>query len=108
MVKAVICLAALVSSGMAWAAQPGDAADIRCFIVAAEMADTKDKDVETAASIMLFYYLGKITGRDPGAKVEALVEREAATLGEDDKKKLLVSCSAEVEQRGKQLSGSAQ
>lgn len=94
----------LVSAGAA-AAPPVDSADVRCFLVAAEMSDTKDKAVETAASIMMFYYLGRIDAKDPAANVEALVEQEVARLTDADKKQLLASCSAQVQRRGKELSG---
>ena len=98
---------ALLFASAAAASPDVDSADVRCFLVAAEMADTKDKEVQSAASIMMFYYLGRIDGRDPKANVEALIEQEAARLTDADKKQLLTSCSAEVKLRGKQLSGGA-
>jgi hypothetical protein len=95
----------ILFAAAAAAAPAVDSADVRCFLVTAEMADTKDKEVETAASIMMFYYLGRIDGKDPAANIEALVEQEAARLTDAEKKQLLATCSAQVERRGKQLSG---
>ena len=77
--------------------------DIRCFVVAAEMADTEDKEVQTAASIMMFYFLGKLDGRNPKSDLDAVFEREAQLMSDDDKKALTATCAKTVEERGKQL-----
>jgi hypothetical protein len=82
---------------------PADNEDIRCFIVAAEMADTQDREVQAGASIMLFYFLGKLDGRNANEDLKALIEREAPLLTEADRVQLTTSCSAILEARGKQL-----
>lgn len=94
-------LAAL--SAAAVAAPSDDADDVRCLIVAAELGDSKDKELEQAGSIMTMYYLGKLDGRSPGTDLEALVARQASAMGEEEKERLLIACSAQLELRGKQL-----
>lgn len=103
MFRCAIALALLASPAAALAAPADDEADMRCFIVSAEMADSQDKEVETAGSIMLFYYLGRLDGRNASANLEALIEKQAKQLTDAEKQQLLASCSAKVEQRGKDL-----
>lgn len=95
--------AAVLLAAQASPAPADQRGDIRCFLVAAEMADTQDKEVQAAASIMLFYFLGKLDGRNAEANLEAAIEREAEQLSDADKQALAASCSKKVEERGKQL-----
>ena len=102
MVQSALGLAFLISTSAATPAE--QAKDVRCFIVAAETADSKDKEVETAGSIMLFYFLGRLDASSPGADLEALISREAERMTEAEKKEAFASCAAQVEKRGKDLS----
>jgi hypothetical protein len=103
MIRLALAFALLTASGSGLAAPTDDEADMRCFIVSAEMADSKDKEEETAGSIMLFYYLGKLDGRNPSADLKALLTKEAERMTEAEKQQILASCSSKVEQRGKDL-----
>ena len=104
MFSRIVGFSILAAVSMAALAAPGDDADdVRCLIVAAEMSDSKDKDLEEAGSIMTMYYLGKLDGRSPGTDLEALVLRQASGIREDDKERLLIACSAQLELRAKQL-----
>jgi hypothetical protein len=84
-----------------------DREDIKCVIVAGEMANSEDKELEAAGSIMMFYFLGKVDGRNR-VKVEEALYAVAEQMGEDDNSELLTSCAEQVEQRGNDLSALAE
>lgn len=103
MIRAMIGVALLFTASLAAAAPADDAEDARCLIVAAELADSDDDELEEAGTIMTMYFLGRLDGRSPGANLETLIVREAAAMSEDDKERLLIACSAQLELRGKQM-----
>ena len=105
MIRSIAAASLLFVSTSALAADADDVADARCILVAGEMADTKDKEAEEAGSVMLFYYLGRIDGRNPRADVGKLIAQAAERLSEKEKEQVLAACAAQVETRGNQLGG---
>ena len=103
MIRAALALTLALSSTALFAAPADDEADMRCFLVSADMADSKDAETKNAGSVMMFYFLGRLDGRNPNVDLKQLLVREAERMSDADKEKLLVSCSGKVEQRGKQL-----
>ena len=103
MIRTTIGMALLLSASAAVAAPADDAEDMRCLIVAAELADNQDSEIAEAGTLMTTYFLGRLDGRSPGANLEELLLREAAAMTDDDRQRLLIACSAQLELRGKQM-----
>ena len=103
MIRTMIGAAMLAAAAAAPATPADDAADMRCLIVAAELADNGDKEIEEAGTLMTIYFLGRLDGRSPGANLEEMLIREAGAMSEEDRQRLLISCSAQLELRGKQV-----
>ena len=103
MIRPLMTIVLLMSAATAAAAPDDDVDDIRCLIVAAELADNGDKEIAEAGTLMTTYFLGRLDGRSPGANLEQLITREAPALTDEDKQKLLVACSAQLELRGEQM-----
>lgn len=107
MTRTVLTLFAALLSQTALAAPADDQADIRCLILSGQMADSEVPEQKTAGSIMLFYYLGRIDGRNPSADLVKLIKEETEQMTEERQQQLLQSCSARLDQRGKLLSSIA-
>ena len=103
MIRTVLGLALLFGSATARAAPADDAEDMRCLIVAVELADNADKELSDAGTMMTTYFLGRLDGRSPAANLEQLLIQEATRLTEADKERLLIACLAQLELRGKQM-----
>ena len=103
MIRWIAGAAMLATAAVAPAAPADDAEDMRCLIVAAQMGDSGDKDVEEAGAIMLFYFLGRIDGRNAGANIEAMLRREAERMTDAEMERLAASCAAQFELRAKQI-----
>ena len=68
-----LMLAALIAlapqSGYSGSADPRTEADFKCLgaaLVLAGSADESDEDLMNAATLLGFYYLGRLEGREPG------------------------------------------
>jgi NaMN:DMB phosphoribosyltransferase len=103
MIRTILAAALLAAASAAGAATAEDAEDMRCLIVAAELAEDDDSEAAEAGTIMTMYFLGRIDGRSPGANLEEILVREALEMSEADKQRLLISCSTQLEVRGKQM-----
>ena len=97
----VIAAALLAPSPVSAAEASGR--DMRCLIVSFELADNKDKELETAGLLASQYFLGRIDGRSPEADFEALLVREAERMTEAEKSGLIASCLKQIEDRNKLL-----
>ena len=96
--------AALVPAAALGASVDEDnAKDMRCLILTSEMAESEDKDLETAGLIASQYYLGRIDGRSPGADLEKLLVQEAGRIADEERPQLTMACAKHMEERGKHL-----
>jgi hypothetical protein len=105
MIRLIATAATLALPNAGLAATPAEetAKDVRCLIVVSELADSKDKETETAGLIASQYFLGRIDGRSPGVDLQRLLIREAEKLTDADRPTLLVSCGNQLEERGRYL-----
>ncbi len=105
MIRLTMIGAALALPTAAWAAPAAEenAKDMRCLIVASELADSKDKETETAGLIASQYFLGRIDGRSPGIDLEPLLIQEAEKLTDAERPALLTACGKQIEDRGRYL-----
>ena len=104
-----LMLAALIAltpqSGLSGSSDPRTEADFKCFgaaLVLAGSVDESNTDLMNAASLLGFYYLGRLEGREPGADWAARGARIPDTqadifLGE------LQRCSTEFEKKSEEL-----
>ena len=99
----VLAFALIPAAAAAGTADEENAKDMRCLIVTSEMADSKDKDVETAGLIASEYDLGRIDGRSPGTDLEKLLVQEAVKLSDEARPGLMMACAKQIEERGKHL-----
>ena len=103
MIIAAAAALSLITGGPAVAQQTPEAeADLRCFAAGLVLAGVTSEDKETAnaASLLAFYFLGRLEGREPGVdwitKGIQLGNTEADTLLTVD----LVRCGGELEAKG--------
>jgi hypothetical protein len=108
MIRAALAIFMVSTSSGALAITADDQADARCILVSGQMADSDDKEQQTAASIMLFYYLGRLEGRNPSADLVKLLEGEADQVTEERQNEILRACSARLDKASKALSSVAE
>lgn len=98
----IVCAAALAAS-VAHASPAEDAADTRCLLLAAELANDADPEVAEGALLMSQYYLGRIDGRRADADLEALMLREIGVMLAPDKEETITACSDQMVARSQAL-----
>jgi hypothetical protein len=94
---AVAALAAAAFVPQAYAQAPQRSADMRCVVVAAQVAAMSDEPaMKTAMMSTAMYYLGKLKGREPGLDLKTLAEAEFTRMTPDTAKTEAGRCSAEM------------
>lgn len=80
----------------------GDAyrADMRCFVIATQMAASDQGTVKAAGMVAGFYWMGRLDGREPGANMEDRMMAELPKFDADSAKSEALRCGAELTQRG--------
>lgn len=97
---ACLTIAALaLPAPAAFAQTPADRADVRCALVLTAVArDPKNRDSAIRGT---FYYLGRLEGRGPAARLEALMLSEGrAMTSAQTAQSELTRCVAELNGRG--------
>lgn len=74
--------------------------DVRCFIVAIQMAGSDQPDIQQSGLMGQLYWLGKLDGRTPGLNFEDRVMTELPKMTGDLFRTELARCTAELSQRG--------
>lgn len=93
--------AALLAAGSASAQQGGTKSDARCVVAMAALYNVPAyKDGATAS---MFYYLGRITARDPQVDLNATLRREAQTMSDMDILTEAQSCGGPVKAKNEVL-----
>lgn len=100
-----LLLGALVAcfSVMTARADPENAetvADAQCVVVGARVAESPDQRLKSSGQMLLSYFLGRIDGRSPHVKLEALIAQEAAKMTPADFKNAARRCGTEFSARG--------
>ena len=99
LIMGAVCAGLL--AGAAQAQEGGAKADARCVVaMAALYAQPAYKDGATAA---MFYYMGRLTGRDPGVDLTPVLRREAQTMGLQDLMSEAQRCGGPVREKNEAL-----
>ena len=77
--------------------------DVRCAIIAFNMAGSDNPNFRTQGVMGSLYYLGKLDGRTPGLDLEARVRAEVTKMTPEQSKIEGQRCAAELGQRSKAL-----
>jgi hypothetical protein len=94
-------LGAGLLAGAAQAQEGGAKADARCVVAMAALYNQPAyKDGATAA---MFYYMGRLTGRDAGVDLTPVLRREAQTMGLQDFAAEAQRCGGPVREKNEAL-----
>jgi hypothetical protein len=94
-------LCAGMLAGAAQAQEGGAKADARCVVAMAALYNQPAyKDGATAA---MFYYLGRLTGRDAAVDLNAMLRREAQQMGLQDFATEAQRCGGPVREKNEAL-----
>ena len=74
--------------------------DVRCFIVAIQMAGSEQPDLHESGLMGQLYWMGKLDGRTPGLNFEDRVMAELPRMTGDFFRVELTRCTAELSKRG--------
>jgi hypothetical protein len=101
-------LAALVCAALACAAAPAAraaddavAADLKCMVVAAALAQNADPSLKNAGAMAGVYYLGRLDGRAPNLDLEARLRATISQMTPQELVPQIQRCGQEVQARVK-------
>jgi hypothetical protein len=77
--------------------------DVDCLVVSMNLLDSTDPTISKAAAIAMFYWLGKLDGRDPSFDLENIVTDELQSMTPERTRATAFRCGAEMEKRGQSL-----
>jgi hypothetical protein len=86
-------VASLCAGGAARAADDASEVDIRCLVVGGAMAGSQDPDVQSLGRATLFYFAGRLDGRNAGANLKARVAETADKMTAADIQAQIPVCS---------------
>ena len=90
-----------VGPAVAQAPLTADQADVRCLMVMQVVA--RDPKVKEQGTKGVIFYTGRLSGRGPVARIEAIVKAEAARMSPQLAKTELQRCSNDLNARGQEL-----
>jgi hypothetical protein len=77
--------------------------DVDCLVVSMNLLDSTDPTIAKAAATSLFYWLGKLDGRDPSFDLENMVADATQSMTPERMRATALRCGAEMEKRGQSL-----
>jgi len=84
--------AGLALPALAWAEDPKTTADIRCVVVAYALTQNSDPDLQKLGTVSLFYFWGRLEGREATANIGHRLTEEASRMTPDDIKTQAKTC----------------
>jgi hypothetical protein len=103
---ALIAGVALLVAPAAHAQADANRLDARCMVADAYKAgSTTDPQIQAVFVAAGFFYMGRISVRDPKADVQALMVEAYDKVGPDELDKEAVRCQADLDQMGKMAKG---
>lgn len=104
-VVSLLALTAALGGGVgpvaAQAPLTADQADVRCLMVMQVVA--RDPKVKEQGAKGVIFYTGRLSGRGPVSRIEAIVKAEAAKMSPQQAKTELQRCSKDINARGQEL-----
>lgn len=78
-------------------------ADVECLIVGARLSASPSPEVKLSGGMLMVYFLGRIDGRTPDAKLEGLIAKKIGAMTAADLEEASRRCRTEFSKRGTEL-----
>ncbi|MDO8378987.1 hypothetical protein [Phenylobacterium sp.] len=102
--KALLIVTASMIAGVAHAEAPETTKDLQCMVAYSyHLGTTEDVAAKASLAVGLFYYQGRIEGREPGLDFPPAFKRELYGMSDEAIDAAMTRCVAAVQARSQQM-----